>query len=105
MVGASAAALTAKGVLPVTEPDGVVTVIGPDAAPSGTVATSCVAVAEVTSAGTPSNVTLFPPGVELNPVPCRVIAVPTALLLGTNSMIERAGGFRLSTASTFPTAS
>ena len=72
MVGTSGAAVTVKGVVLVAEPVGVVTVIGPDAAPDGTVVTIRVAVAETTVAGTPLKVTVFSPGVSLNPVPCIV---------------------------------
>ena len=88
MAGASGAAVTVKGPVLVAEPVGVVTVIGPDAAPAGTVVTIRVAVAEITAAGTPLNVTVFSPGVSLNPVPCTVTDVPTGALFGVNSMIE-----------------
>ena len=69
MAGASGAAVTVKGVVLVAEPVGVVTLIGPDAAPDGTVVTICVEVAEITAAGTPLNVTVFWLAVALNPVP------------------------------------
>jgi len=61
--------LTIKGALLVAEPVGVVTMIGPVVAPTGTVVTSWVAVAEVTAATMPLNVTVFWLAVVLNPVP------------------------------------
>ena len=66
MTGASGAAVTVKGVVLVAEPVGVVTVIGPDAAPDGTVVTMRVTVAEMTAAGLPLNVTTFSLDVSLN---------------------------------------
>ena len=59
IVGASGMAVTVKGMVVVAEPVGVVTLIGPDAAPVGTVVTICVAVAEMTVVGMPLNVTAF----------------------------------------------
>src|SRR5262249_24231154 len=88
MAGTSGAAVTVKRVALVAEPVGVVMVIGPVTAPDGTVTTISVAVTEATVAGMPLNVTVFSPGVLLNPVPCTVIDVPTGALSGVNSMIE-----------------
>jgi hypothetical protein len=59
----------------VAEPPGAVTAIEPVVAPVGTVVTICVAVDEVTVADVPLNVTVFWPGVALNPVPEIVTAV------------------------------
>ena len=105
MAGTSGAAVTVKRVVLVAEPVGVVTVIGPDAAPDGTVVTIRVAVAEITVAGMPLNVTAFSLGVSLNPVPCIVTDVPTGALFGVNSMIETTEELRRSIESRLPTAS
>ena len=69
MTGTPGAAITVKGVPLEVEPLGAATVIGPVAAPDGTLVTIRVAVAETTAAGTPLNMTVFSPGVSLNPVP------------------------------------
>jgi hypothetical protein len=63
-------------------PFDVETVIAPVVAPVGTAATSCVALAEVTVATVPLNLTVFWAGVELNPVPLIVTLVPTGPLCG-----------------------
>jgi len=61
IVGAAVVLLviTVKDVLLVAEPLGVVTAIGPVVAPLGTITNSWMAVAEVTVAGVPLNVTVF----------------------------------------------
>jgi hypothetical protein len=74
--------------LELTEPEGVVTVIGPVVAPDGTVTTSWVAVAELTSADVPLKVTVFWLNVVLNPVPKMVTVAFTAPLPGVNLIIE-----------------
>jgi hypothetical protein len=105
MTGTSGAAVTVKGVVLVAEPAGVMTVIGPDAAPDGTVATIRVAVADISAAGTPLNVTVFSLGVVLNPMPCIVTAVPLGALFGVNSMIETTEELCRSIERRLPTAS
>ena len=50
---------TMNDVLLVAVPEGVVTLIGPVVAPTGTVVTISLAVAEVTFAATPLKVTVF----------------------------------------------
>jgi hypothetical protein len=105
MAGASGAVVTVKGVVLVAEPVGVVTMIGPDTAPDGTAVTIRVAVAEITIAGIPLNLTAFSPGVSLNPVPCIVTDVPTGALFGVNSMIETTEELCRAIESRFPTAS
>jgi hypothetical protein len=67
--GAPKAADTVKGVLLVADPDGVVTAIDPLVAAAGTVATSCVVLADTTVAGVPLNVTAFWAVTVLKPVP------------------------------------
>jgi len=57
MVGPPELARTVKFVVLDTDPDGVVTVIGPVVAVLGTVTMSCVALAEVTAAETPLKLT------------------------------------------------
>jgi hypothetical protein len=66
---------------------GVVIVIGPDAAPGGTVATIRVPVAEIIVAGILLNVTVFSLSTLLNPAPYIVSEVPTGALFGVNSMM------------------
>jgi hypothetical protein len=105
MAGTSGAAVTVKGVVLRAEPVGVVTMISPDAAPGGTVVTIRVAVAEITVAGTPLNVSAFSPGASLNPVPCTVTDVPTGALFGVNSMIETTEELCRAIESRFPAAS
>lgn len=61
--------LTVKAVLLEARPVGVLTEIGPVAAPAGTFVTICVAIAETTVAVTPLNLTVFRLAVELKPVP------------------------------------
>ena len=88
IVGAPVPAVTVNGVLLVAEPPGAVTVIGPVVAPAGTLATICVAVAEVTVPAVPLNVTVFWLAVVLNPVPLMVTEVPTGPLFGVKPMME-----------------
>ena len=59
IVGAPVEAVTVNESILVAEPAGAVTVIGPVVAPEGTVVTICVAVAEVTVAVVPLNLTVF----------------------------------------------
>ena len=68
IVGADEAT-TVKAVALVALPDGVATAIVPVVAVAGTLVTICVVVELVTVAVTPLNVTVFWPGVALNPVP------------------------------------
>jgi hypothetical protein len=105
MAGASGAPVTVKGILLVTEPIDVVTVIGPVVAPAGTLVTIRVVVAEITVAGTPSNATEFWLGVVLNPVPCIVTEIPTGALFGVSSMIETTEELCRSIESRLPTPS
>ena len=58
IVGAPLAAVTVKDAVLVAEPFGAMTVIGPVAAPVGTVVMICVAVAEPTEALVPLKLTL-----------------------------------------------
>jgi hypothetical protein len=88
MTKASGAAVTVKGVLLVAEPVGVEIAIGPVVVPDGTVATICVAVAEITVARMPLNVTIFSFTIVLNPVPWTVTDAPIGALFGVKSMIE-----------------
>jgi hypothetical protein len=97
--------VTVKGVVLVAEPVGVLTVIGPDAAPNGTVAAIRVAVAEIAAAGMPLNMIVFSLGVSLKPVPRIVTDVPTGALFGMNSMIETTEELCRSIESRLPTAS
>jgi len=62
-------------------------VIVPVVAPDGTVATSCVVVAEVTVAVVPWNLTVLFAMVLLKPVPEIVTDAPTAPLLGENPLM------------------
>jgi hypothetical protein len=89
----------------VADPVGVVTLIGPEAVPDGTVVTTRVAVAEITAAGRPLNVTAFSPGVSLKPAPWIVTDAPTGALFGVNSIIETTEELRRSIESRFPTKS
>ena len=61
--------------------------IVPVVAPDGTVATSCVVVAEVTVAVVPWNLTVLFAMVLLKPVPEIVTDAPTAPLLGENPLM------------------
>ena len=88
IVGAPVDPATAKAALLVVEPDGVVMLIGPVAAPAGTLVTICVAVAEITVAATPLNLTVFWLAVVENPVPKIVTGAPTSPLFSVNSRIE-----------------
>ena len=104
MVGAPPLA-TVKGEGLLAEPPGAVTAIDPVVAPTGTVVTSWVALAAVTVAAVPLNVTVFEAGVALNPVPEIVTAVPTGPAPGVTSMtltvdeVKRVIPVRLPTAS------
>jgi hypothetical protein len=98
-------AATANEVLLDAEPSAVVTLIGPVIAPDGTVATSCVAVADVTVAPTPPNATVLALAAVLNPVPYTVTAVPAAADAGANRITETAAELCRATESKFPTAS
>src|SRR5437764_6726832 len=88
IAGAPLVAVTAKEVVLVADPPGAVTPIGPVLAALGTANTRLVAVDEVTVAVVPLNLTVLLPGVELNPVPWIVTAVPTGPDFGWKSMIE-----------------
>src|SRR2546427_7040681 len=68
IVGTPLLARTLNDVLLVADPVGVVTPIAPVVALVGTLATSCVAVADVTDAVVPLNVMVFWLGVVLKPV-------------------------------------
>ena len=72
----------------VAVPDGAVTLTVPVVAPLGTVATTCVALADVTTAAIPLKDTAFWLAVVLNPVPLTVTFVPTGPLVGESSIIE-----------------
>lgn len=72
----------------VAEPFGLVTPIVPVVAPDGTVTTSIVVDADEIEADVPLNVTVFEPGVALNPVPWIVTVCPIGPSFGENSMIE-----------------
>src|SRR5512132_1896510 len=58
--------LTVNGVALVADPEGVVTLIGPDVAPAGTVTTTSVPDDDATTPALPPNVTVFWLGVALN---------------------------------------
>ena len=77
----------------VAVPFGDVTLIDPVVAPAGTCATSCVADADVTTAATPLNLTVFAAVVVPNPVPLMVTAVPDGPPLGVNSTIPTEPAF------------
>jgi hypothetical protein len=64
--------------VPVTVELPVLTLIGPEVAPAGTVTTNCVCVAETTVAATPLKVTVLELAVVENPVPLMTICVPGA---------------------------
>jgi hypothetical protein len=68
----------------VAVPLGVVTAIGPDVAPAGTVAVTCVAEFTENVAAVPLKVTAVAP---VNPVPVIVTDVPAAPLVGENDVI------------------
>lgn len=105
IVGAPVKEVTVKTELLAAEPPGEVTPISPVVAPTGTVVTIFVVVDDVTDAVTPLKVTVFWLGVALNPVPKIVTAVPTAPLLGVNSItVTRVEAWRVIDRR-FPTAS
>ena len=81
-VGARSGAVTVNTPPLRTDAAGVVTVSGPVAAPTGTVATSRVAVLEVATAGTSLNVTLLSPAPAPKPVPEMVTAAPMPPVAG-----------------------
>ena len=83
---------TTKVVADVALPSGAVTVIGPVAAPFGTVVTMRVGAAAVTAAAAPVNVTEFCDGVALKPVPKIWTWVPTLPLLGVTSVMRTGPG-------------
>lgn len=105
MVGAPEFDVTVKFEVLDTEPEGVVTVIGPVVALAGTVTTSCVAVADTTVAATPLNCTVSCEAVALNPVPLMVTEPPEAPLFGVNEIMESCDALPLLIARTFPAAS
>lgn len=88
IVGAPVELVTVNTELLAAEPLGEVTAIGPVVALLGTVVTIFVVVDDVTEAVTPLKVTVFWPGVALNPVPNTVTTVPTGPLFGVNSITE-----------------
>jgi len=67
------------------------TPIKPVVAAEGTVTTSCVAVAELTVAVAPWNVTLLLAGVVLKPVPVIVTEAPGVPFVGVNPVIVPSG--------------
>ena len=75
MVGALSD-VTTKGLPLEADPAGLATRMGPVVAPAGTVATTCVAVDELTVAAVPLNATEFWLAVALNPVPKIVTVAP-----------------------------
>jgi hypothetical protein len=79
---------TVKNSVLFTEPDGVVTVIGPVVAPDGTAVTISVTDADVTLAGRPLKATVSCVAVALNPVPKIFTMVEAEPLLGVNWMME-----------------
>ena len=76
--------LTVKSLVLVTEPAGVVTLIGPVVAPAGTVAVILVALTTLNVAATPLKVTLVAP---VKFVPVIVTVVPTGPNVGVNEAI------------------
>lgn len=89
IAGVTVTVVTAKLVVVVAVPPGVVTAIGPVAAPVGTVAVSDVSDATVNGALVPAKVTLVAP---VSPVPLIVTVVPTGPLVGLNDEIVGAAG-------------
>ena len=89
IAGATVAVVTAKLVVVVAVPPGVVTAIGPVAAPAGTVAVSVVSDPTVNGALVPPTVTAVAP---VNPVPVTVTVVPTGPLVGLNDAMTGAAG-------------
>jgi len=88
IVGGPLTLVTVKGALLDADPVGVVTLMGPVEAATGTGATICVAVDDVTVVGVPLKLTTFWLGVALNPVPDMVTVAPTGPLCGENSMTD-----------------
>ena len=86
MVGTSEP-VTVKDAAVVALPLGDVTLILPVVAPDGTAVVSVFAVAVVTVAATPLNLTVFWLGMAPNPVPLMVTAVPTGPPFGVKSMM------------------
>jgi hypothetical protein len=82
-----------------------VTLIGPVAAPTGTVATIEVAVADVTLASVPAKRTVFCSGSAMNPEPTIVTLLPTTPRPGDKERIETCDADALDTDSKFPAAS
>ena len=89
IVGATVTVVTTKLVVVVAVPPGVVTAIGPVAAPVGTVAVSDVSDTTVNGALVPAKVTLVAP---VKPVPLIVTVVPTGPLVGLNDAMVGAAG-------------
>jgi hypothetical protein len=87
IVGAPGDAVTVNALPLVAVPDGEVTLIVPEVAPAGTVATICVGLAEEMTAVVPLNLTVSWLGKELKPVPTIVTEVPTGPLVGENVVI------------------
>jgi hypothetical protein len=73
---------TVNGSVLMADPAGVVTEMVPLVAPTGTLVTSWVAVADVTVAAVPLNVTEFCDGTALKPVPEMTTVVPTEAACG-----------------------
>ena len=88
MVGNSDPEMTVKVPELVAVPAGVVTVIGPVVAPTGTVTANWVKEAAVTVAVIPPNSTVFCPGVVLKPVPKIKIEEPMDPWLGVNERTD-----------------
>src|SRR5439155_20537133 len=82
-------AVTEKLLALVAVPPPVVTLIGPDVAPAGTVALICVSELTVKLAEVPLNVTALAP---VKAPPLIVTEVPTGPLAGENELIEGAAG-------------
>jgi hypothetical protein len=75
----------------VTEPSpGVETVTDPVVAPAGTLTVSEVALAALTPAAVPLNLTVFEAGVVENPVPSIVTVAPTSPLAGVSWTTDKA---------------
>ena len=84
-----AGAVTEKLLPLVAVPPPVVTVMGPDVAPAGTVALICVSELTVKLAEVPLNVTALAP---VKAVPLIATDIPTGPLAGENELIEGAAG-------------
>ncbi len=96
---------TTNGFAEVALPFGAVTVIGPVAAPEGTVATIWLAVDDVTLALEPLKVTAFWLAVVLKPVPLIVTVVPADPDDGENPITLTWPGLIREIERMFPTAS